>query len=449
MGNLTKDQISEDKILEDIRTNNVKFIELQFTDINGILKCTTIPAEKAEAAIDDGIWFDGSSVEGFARIFESDMYLLPDLSTYNIIPWKPESEKTARFLCDVHDVSGNPYPGDARVVLKNVLKEAEDMGFTFYTGVELEFFLFKLEDGIKTLPHDVAGYFDYSPRDLASKVRGEIVLALQKYGIDVEMSHHEVAAGQHEIDFKYDTALKTADNTTTFKQTVKSIAHLNGLYATFMPKPIYGISGSGMHSNQSLFTKEGKNAFFDKDGEYFLSDTARHFIAGQLEHIPALTSVLCPTVNSYKRLVSGHEAPIYICWAQINRSALIRVPRFSKGKEKSTRAELRCPDPSCNPYLASAVALAAGLDGIKRKLEPPEAINENVYEFDDSKLKERSIEKLPRSLKEAILESENSELLKKTLGDMYDSYIRSKWLEWDEYAEQVTKWEIDKYLEIL
>ena len=444
------DDYSKDQIIQDLENSGVKFIELQFNDINGVLKCTTVPVGQTETAIDDGIWFDGSSVQGFSRIFESDMYLLPDISTYCIIPWKPEGEKTARFICDIYDTDGKPYAGDSRNVLKEVLKDAEDMGFNYNTAVELEFFLFRLDNGIKALPHDVAGYFDYSPRDLASKVRSDIVLGLQSFGIDVEMSHHECADGQHEIDFKYDEALKTADNAMTFKQTVKSIAHLNGLYATFMPKPIYGMAGSGMHMHQSFFDRGGKNVFFDKGEEANLSKTAQHFIAGQLEHVRKLSAVLNPTVNSYKRLVPGYEAPTYICWGQVNRSALIRIPRYAAGKEKSTRVELRCPDPSCNPYLTSAVALAAGLDGIKRELELPPAVNENVYKFDDNRLKELKIDTLPHSLGAAIREFEGSKLMKETLGGyLFDNYLRSKKLEWAEYVKQVTEWEIERYLEIL
>jgi glutamine synthetase len=438
------------RVLEEAKKKNVKFVEIQFTDMLGVIKSVTIPVEMLEESLERGTWFDGSSIEGFARICESDMFLKPDPATFAILPWRPKDKATARVIADVYEANGKPFEGDPRYILKRAVEEARSMGYEYNTGPELEFFLFKKDNGtIAAVPHDIAAYFDFSPRDLASDVRRDIILSLEELGMEVEMSHHEVAAGQHEIDFRYGHAVPTADNALTFKYTVKAVASMHDLYATFMPKPIFGINGSGMHVHQSLF-KGDRNMFFDASDKYKLSDVAYGFIAGQLEHVREMSAVLSPTVNSYKRLVPGYEAPVYICWGQRNRSALIRVPRFSPGREKSTRAELRCPDPSCNPYLTFAVMLRAGLDGIKRKLRPPEPVEEDVYHFDDAKLASKNIATLPGSLEEALEEFSKSKLMKETLGKhTYERYLEAKEEEWDSYRINVTEWELKRYLEVL
>jgi glutamine synthetase len=440
----------KDNIIEKAKEGNIKFIQLQFTDIHGMIKAVTIPVEKLPESLEKGIWFDGSSIEGFTRICESDMYLMPDQQTYVVLPWE---EDTVRLICDIYTSDGKPFDGDPRYILKRAMKEAENLGCQYNVGPELEFFLFKPKESGELHPsaHDIAGYFDFSPRDLASDVRKEIMLALESLGMEVEMSHHEVAPGQHEIDFKYGDALTQADRCITFKHAVKSIANKHGLYATFMPKPIFGENGSGMHVHQSLFDIKTKtNVFFDEKDEYKLSNTAKSFVAGQLEHVKAFSAITSPTVNSYKRLVPGYEAPVYICWAKTNRSSLIRVPRYSPGREHSTRVELRCPDPSNNPYLAFAVMLKSGLDGMKKDLAPPEPVEENIYQFDDSKLKESKIDTLPGSLGEAVAEMEKDEIVRETLGPhTYPLYINAKKAEWDNYRIQVTKWELDKYFEAI
>lgn len=444
------DSISKD-VLSRAKSEDVKFINLQFTDVIGLVKSVSIPIERLSDVLDKGIWFDGSSIEGFVRICESDMVLKPDPETFRIIPWRPLDKKTARLICDVYTPDGDPFDGDPRSILKKNINEAKKIGFTYNTGPEVEFFLFKKDEKgqITTVPHDVGGYFDYSPRDMASEVRREIILALEDMGMEVEMSHHEVAPGQHEIDVKYSDALNSADNTVTLKYTIKAVAQRHGLYASFMPKPIFGINGSGMHTHQSLF-KGKNNAFFDPKDKYKLSKTAYHFIAGQLKNARAMSAVIAPTVNSYKRLVPGYEAPVYICWAQINRSALIRIPRYSTGRHLSTRAELRCPDPSCNPYLAFAVMLKAGLEGIKKNEKHPKPVEEDVYEFTRSELDEKNITMLPGSLGEALNEMEKSNLVKDALGEhAYLSFIRAKKAEWDDYKIRVTPWEIDRYLEMI
>ncbi|MBC7473403.1 MAG: type I glutamate--ammonia ligase [Candidatus Sericytochromatia bacterium] len=440
------------QVMKDIKENEVRFISLQFVDILGIVKSVTVPVTQLEDCVKNGKWFDGSSVEGFTRIAESDMFLLPDLSTYKIIPWEDKSGNYgARIICWVCMPDGEPFEGDPRYVLAKAMQEAEDLGYSFNTGPELEFFLFKKDDSgkLSPLPHDNGGYFDFST-DEASEVRKDMVVALEKMGIEVETSHHEVAAGQHEIDFKYDTALKTADNALTFKYTLKAIAQKHGLYATFMPKPIFGINGSGMHVHQSLFTKDGHNAFVDQSDKHGLSKLAKQFIAGQLHHARALSAIIAPTVNSYKRLVPGYEAPVYIGWGQVNRSALIRIPRISKGVITSTRIELRCPDPSCNPYLAFAAMLKAGLDGIKRELTPPEPAEENLYHLDTDQRNAMDLKSLPGSLGEALDELKKSSLLKAALGEhVYDHFIKAKTQEWDEYRTYVSAWELDRYLPIM
>ena len=437
----------EDKIFEKIEKDNVKFIQLQFSDILGIAKSLTIPVRYLSDALNDGTWFDGSSIEGFTRICESDMYLVPDIDTYSVIPWlNSEDGNTARFICNIYTPDGILFKGDPRCILKRVIAEAKKIGFVYNTGPELEFFLFKKENGIRALPHDKGGYFDLTT-DQAYNVRRDMTVALEKFGIDIETSHHEVALGQHEISFKYSDALKTADNAVTFKTVLKAIAQQNDLYATFMPKPIAGINGSGMHVHQSLFDiKTGKNAFYDEEDKYHLSKTAYNFIAGQLAHIKAMSAILSPTINSYKRLVPGYEAPVYICWGRINRSALVRIPRYAKGKYNSTRAELRCPDPSSNIYLTFAVMLAAGLDGIKRNLAAPKPVEENLYKLTDAELK---IDTLPKSLEEALGELKKDKLIQDALGKhTYEKFLEAKTEECDEYNLQVSKWELDRYLEV-
>jgi glutamine synthetase len=418
----------------------------------GSVKSITIPVDFLKSALEKGVWFDGSSVEGFARIHESDMFLKPDAMTYAVIPWhggEGVEERTARFICDVFMPDGKPFEDDPRYILKKVIAEARQMSFIYNTGPEYEFFLFRKENGtIKPLPHDKGGYFDLN-MDFAFDVRRDMTLALQKMGIEVEASHHECAYGQHEIDFKYGDALRTADNAITLKFTLKAIAQKHGLHATFIPKPIFGINGSGMHVHQSLFdSRTGKNVFYDANDKYKLSRIAYNFIAGQLAHVKGMSAILAPMVNSYKRLVPGYEAPVYICWAQINHSALIRIPRYSKGREQSVRCELRCPDPSCNPYLAFAVMLKAGLEGIKRKLAAPRPVEENVYDFNDIRLKELGIDVLPHSLWEALRELSKDKLMQEALGQkFFERYIEAKTKEWDEFRTHVTDWEVERYLE--
>ena len=436
-------------LIETVKKENVKLVELQFSDIDGQIKSVTIPEHKLEDAMERGQWFDGSSIQGFTRIFESDMYLKPDVGTFRIIPWRSQNNhKEARIICDVYTPDNKPFEGDPRQILRRAVEKAKDVGFDYYTGPELEFFLFQTKDGVaQTVPHDAGSYFDFAPRDLASDVRRDIIFSLEKMGLEVEASHHEVAFGQHEIDFKYGKALETADNVNTFKYATKAVAQAHDLYASFMPKPIYGINGSGMHVHQSLF-KGNKNVFFDADNEYKLSNVARHFIAGQLEHAKALAAIVAPTINSYKRLVPGYEAPVYISWGQVNRSALIRIPRYSEGRESSTRAELRCPDPSTNPYLAFAAMLSAGMEGVKRKLEPPEPVEESLYDMSNEKILNRGIRTLPENLREAVIALEEDSLMKDTLGEhCFNQYIEAKKTEWRDYAKQVSKWELDRYLE--
>ena len=439
-----------DDVLKRAEKDNVKFVELQFTDIHGMTKAVTIPMDKLEESLEKGTWFDGSSIEGFTRIAESDMFLMPDPATYAILPWENRGV-TVRFICDVYMPDGKPFEGDPRYILKRVMAEAKELGYEYNVGPELEFFLFKRgpEGEVTTITHDGAGYFDFAPRDLAGDVRKEITLALQSMGLEVEMIHHEVAPGQHEIDFKYGDAVTTADRATTFKLAVKSIANKHGLFASFMPKPLFGVNGSGMHTHQSFMDiKTGKNAFYDAADPYKLSPLAKSFIAGQLKHVRGFSAIIAPIVNSYKRLVPGYEAPVYITWAQRNRSALIRIPRYSPGREQATRAELRCPDPSCNPYLAFAVMLKAGLDGIKNKMVPPTPVEEDVYHFTGDKLVEKGIATLPGSLGEAITEMTKSTVVKDALGPhTYPIYLRAKQEEWDAYRIQVSKWETDMYME--
>jgi len=443
------DEDLKSKILADVKEKDVKLVNLQFTDILGHLKNVVIPAEQLEESIDHGTWFDGSSIEGFARIQESDMRLVPDLSTYTLIPWVSKGHETARIMCDVFEPDGKPYEGCPRYILKKQLEKAKDLGYIFNTGPELEFFLFTTDDTGKPLlvPHDGAGYFDHGPRDLALSIRREICYALRDQGITIEMSHHEVAEGQHEIDFRYSDALTVADWSQIFKNTVKSVAHIHGLYATFMPKPIFGINGSGMHIHQSLFTLDGNTAFFDENGPGKLSKLALSYVAGQLKHIRSLNAVINPTVNSYKRLTPGYEAPVYACWGTRNRSALIRVPRYTPGREKATRVELRCPDPTANPYLAFALLLASGLDGVKNNMEVPEEATDSLYALSPAEVAAKGIQTLPASLEEALNEFEKSELVKETLGEhIFTKYLEAKRQEWDDYRLHVTDWEINRYL---
>lgn len=440
----------QQEVLEKVQRDQVKFINLQFTDLHGAVKSVGTPAHRLAEVLEKGSWFDGSSIQGFARIHESDMVLQPDPATYQVLPWKSPERRTARLICDIYRPDGEPFPGDPRHILRRAVQRAADLGFTYNCGPELEFFLLqKRNEQLRPVPHDVAGYFDFSPRDLATAVRNDIVDALHAMDIEVEMEHHEVAPGQHEIDFRYADALAAADNAVTFKQAVKAIATKHDLYASFMPKPFFGQNGSGMHTHQSLF-RDGKNAFFDPDDNYKLSSTAYGFVAGQIKHARALSAIVAPTVNSYKRLVPGYEAPVYICWARINRAALIRIPQYSPGREQSTRAELRFPDTSCNPYLAFAVMLAAGLDGIENELQPPDPVEEDVYHFDDLRLQELNISQLPGSLGEAIHELEQDEVLMEALGEHSSRlFVEAKRTEWDEYRMQVTEWELDRYLETL
>jgi glutamine synthetase len=435
-------------VLKMAKEHDVKFIWMWFTDILGILKSFAITVEELEGALDEGMGFDGSSIEGFARIDESDMVALPDPDTFRLVPWRPrEHHAVARMFCDVLRPGGQPFEGDPRYVLKRNLKRAADMGYTFYVGPELEYFYFQNDQG--TEPLDKGGYFDLTPHDAATDLRRATVLMLEQLGIDVEYSHHEVAYSQHEIDMRYTDALTMADNVMTYRLTVKEVAMANGVYATFMPKPVFGINGSGMHVHQSLF-KGNKNAFFSKDDAYHLSKEARSYIAGLLKYSPEITAVCAQWVNSYKRLVPGYEAPVYLSWARRNRSDLIRVPEYKPGREQATRIEFRSPDPACNPYLAFSVMLAAGLEGIEKGLTPPDPIEENVYEMTDDERKEKGISTLPASLWEAIALTEKSELVRKALGDhIFDAFITNKKIEWDYYRTQVTSYEIQRYLPIL
>ncbi len=436
---------SIDQLLETIRDKNVEFLRLQFTDIQGLVKSVSIPASRLGKALDSGTAFDGSSIEGFARIQESDMVLRPDISSFAILPWRAkENKNVARLICDVYKPNGQPFEGDPRYVLKSAMKKAEDMGYTMNVGPELEFFLFNMENGrATTKPHDFAGYFDFGPVDLAEDIRREIVLALTEMGFNIEASHHEVAKGQHEIDFTYGEALKTADNVVTFKYVTRTIAMKNGLAATFMPKPIYGAAGSGMHVNISLFKGE-ENAFFDPEAKMQLSDLARYFVGGLLEHASAITAITNPLINSYKRLVSGFEAPVYIGWSGPNRSSLIRVP---SGRGLSTRLEFRSPDPSCSPYLGFAAVLAAGLDGVKRKIDPGDPVDLNIYDLSDAERERLGIETLPSNLREALDCLEDDKVVRDALGEhVYANFSRLGSLEWKMYNNHVHPWEVERYI---
>jgi glutamine synthetase len=420
--------------------------------VMGAVKSVDMPVRHLEDVLTDGAWFDGSSVEGFARIQESDMRLKIDPETYAVLPWSSAESRRARVFCDIFMPNGDPFEGDPRGTLKRILKKLDERGWLFNIGPEPEFFLFKNRDGsgVHPVPHDTGGYFDFSSFDEAVVVRTALMDALDAMGLDVEVGHHEVALGQHEIDFRFADALKTADNVLTLKYTVKAIAAQHGLTASFMPKPVFGINGSGMHCHQSLFDKKtGNNLFFDAKDDAHLSKLAYSFIAGQLEHARALAAVVAPTVNSYKRLVPGYEAPVYVGWAQQNRSALIRIPRYTEGREKAVRAELRFPDPSSNPYLAFTVMIAAALDGIDKNLSVSKPLNNiNLYHLNKEERTKLGITELPGSLAESLGELEKDEVLKSALGPtLYESYMRAKWDEWDEFRLRVTDYEIERYLE--
>ncbi|WP_254821289.1 type I glutamate--ammonia ligase [Haloglomus halophilum] len=448
---MTNDNLSAEaeQVIEEIEEKNVDFLRLQFTDILGTVKNVSVPADQAEKAFTEGIYFDGSSIEGFVRIQESDMRLKPDPETFAVLPWRNTDEHaSARLICDVINTStGEPFEGDPRYVLKQALERADELGYTVNAAPEPEFFLFEEdEDGrATTKTNDAGGYFDLAPKDLASDVRRDIIYGLEDMGFDIEASHHEVAQGQHEINFEYDDALTTADNVGTFRTVVRAIAAQHDLHATFMPKPIPRINGSGMHTHFSLF-QDGENAFHDEDDEFNLSETAKQFTAGILEHAPALAAVTNPTVNSYKRLVPGYEAPVYVAWSDRNRSALIRKP--AARVPAASRIEARFPDPSCNPYLAFAVLIHAGLDGIERGLECDDPVRENIYDFDEAKREEYGIETLPTNLGEAIEALEDDEEILSALGPhIGEKFVEAKNEEFQDYLVDVSQWELDRYLE--
>jgi len=436
-------------VLNQAREQDVKFIRLWFTDILGFLKSFAVTVEELETSLTEGQGFDGSSIQGFARIDESDMIAMPDPTTFAVLPWRPrEGGAVARMFCDILQPDGTPYVGDPRYVLKRALKRAADLGFTYYVGPELEYFYFREAHG-RPQVLDRGGYFDLTPLDIASDLRRETVLTLEQMGIGVEYSHHEVAPSQHEIDLRYTDALTMADSAMTYRLVVKEVAMKHGTYATFMPKPLYGENGSGMHTHQSLFRGD-MNAFFSPDTEDHLSGLARHYVAGLLRHAREITVVTNQWVNSYKRLVPGYEAPIYVSWATRNRSDLIRVPVYKPGKENATRIEYRSPDPACNPYLAFAVMLTAGLEGIEKKYECPPPVERNVYEMTPEERDATGIEQLPVDLADAVVEAEKSELLRKTLGDhVFDKFIENKKIECHNYRTQVTEFELEKYLPVL
>lgn len=435
-------------ILKLAKENDVKFIRLWFTDMLGQVKSFAITDKELKGALENGMGFDGSSITGYQDIEESDMIAMPDPDTFVMLPWRPSEKAVARMICDILTPDRKPYEGDPRYVLKKALKRAKNMGFDhFYLGPELEYFYFKTDGGTETL--DKGGYFDLTTLDVASDLRRETVFALEKLGIDVEYSHHEVAPSQHEVDMRYKDALEMADNVITYRVVVKEIASKFGVYATFMPKPIFGQNGSGMHTHQSLF-KGSKNAFFDAKAKDYLSDTARKYIAGLLKHSKEICSIFAQTTNSYKRLVPGYEAPVYIAWSHRNRSALVRVPLYHPGQEKATRCEFRACDPACNPYLTFAAMLHAGLEGIEKGYKIPKPMEQNLYHLSDAERKEKGIETLPDSLGHAVAITEESALVKKTLGEhIFSRFIEIKKKEWDNYKIQVPQHELDKYLSVL
>ena len=443
----TKAEASKENVLKMAKEQGVKFIRLWFTDILGFLKSVAITVEELERVLYRGIGFDGSSIEGFARIDESDMVAMPDPDTFCMLPWRPAEHTVARMFCDILKPGGEPFEGDPRYILKMNLKRAADLGYTFYVGPELEFFYFK--DAANPEPLDQGGYFDLTPADVSTNMRRETILAVEEMGLKVEFAHHEVAPSQHEIDLRYTEALKMADSVMTYRLVVKQVAQKFGVYATFMPKPVSGINGNGMHVHQSLFKGE-RNAFFDKNDDYHLSKIGKGYMAGLLKHAPEITAITSQWVNSYKRLIPGYEAPCYISWARRNRSDLIRIPQYEPGKEYATRVEYRSPDPACNPYLVFAVMLAAGLEGIEKGYELPEPVEENVFEMAEDERQRRGIETLPGNLFEAIRITEDSELVRKALGDhLFYSFIKNKKIEWNLYSTQVTDYELKRYLPIL
>ena len=449
----TKDRATSDPearaaVVERVKDEGVDFVLLWFTDIVGQLKSFAIVIDELEGALDDGMGFDGSSITGFNPIEESDMVAIPDPTTFQVLPWRTGEHKVARMICDVVSPDGMPYEGDPRYVLKRALERMRSMGFdAFNVGPELEYFYFKSDDGTELLDH--GGYFDLATLDVASEWRKETITALESMGIPVEYAHHEVAPSQHEIDMRFADALAMADHTVTYRLIVKEIATKYGIYATFMPKPLFGQNGSGMHTHQSLFTNGG-NAFYDPDDEFHLTDTAKHFIAGQLHHAREICAIFAQWVNSYKRLVPGYEAPVYVAWSQRNRSALIRIPLYHPGKERATRAEIRCPDPACNPYLTFAALLQAGLEGIEQGYELPPPMDENLFELTHEERRERGIISLPESLGEAIDELAQSDLCRRVLGPhIFERYVALKEREWDDYRVQVTPWELERYLSTL
>ncbi len=438
-------------LIKQVKADDIKFISLQFSDVTGAVKSVDMPVSGLEEALDVGVWFDGSSIEGFARIQESDMRLMLDAESYAVLTWTEPELRRARVFCDIFTPAGAPFEGDPRGTLKRMLGQIEKRGWTYNIGPEPEFFLFRGRngDGVHPTPHDSGSYFDFSSDDEAAHVRSDLMQSLSTMGLEVEVGHHEVAEGQHEIDFRFANAVRTADNVLTLKYAVKSIAHKHGLTASFMPKPVFGINGSGMHCHQSVSDSGGKNLFFDGKDEFHLSKLAYSFIAGQLLHARALAAVVAPTVNSYKRLVPGYEAPVYIGWAQQNRSALIRIPRYTPGMDRAVRAELRFPDPSSNPYLAFTVMLASALDGIDCNLQPPAPLNNiNLYHLSPEERKTMGVSELPGSLNEALDELEKDEVIKASLADVtYEAFVRAKRAEWDDYRMRVTDFEIARYLE--
>jgi glutamine synthetase len=442
-------QKGTEQVLKTVKENNVKFIRLWFTDVLGFLKSFAITPDELDNALNEGMGFDGSSIEGYARIEESDMIAKPDPATFTILPFHGENNALeARMFCDILEPGGGPFAGDPRWALKKNLKKAKDMGFSYYVGPELEYFYFK-DASPHTETLDAGGYFELTPIDVAINLRNDTILALQKMGIYVEFSHHEVAPSQHEIDLRYKEALEMADAAMTYRLAVKEFAIKHGVYATFMPKPLFAQNGSGMHTHQSLF-KGNSNAFFDASDPYHLSKTAKSYIAGLLRHAREISAVVAQWVNSYKRLVPGYEAPVYVSWGQRNRSALVRVPMYKPGKEKATRAEFRCPDPACNPYLAFSVMLAAGLKGIEEEYELPDPVEEDIFHMSHTERQDRGIESLPGSLGEAICETEESELVREALGDhIFEKFIDNKKIEWDNYRIHVSRYELEYYLPIL
>jgi len=444
----TSSEESRKQVVGRIQQEGVEFVLLWFTDIEGHLKSFAVTPSEIEAALDDGMGFDGSSITGFNAIEESDMVAIPDPETFQLMPWKEGETRVARMICDIVTPDGNPYEGDPRYVLRRALERMASLGFdTFNVGPELEYFLFRDDKGTETL--DEGGYFAMTTMDAASELRQETVRALESMGIPIEYVHHEVGPSQHEIDMRFADALSMGDHTVTYRLIVKEIAKKAGFHATFMPKPIFGENGSGMHTHQSLF-KEGRNAFFDTDDEWHLSEVGKAFIAGQLRHAREISAVFAQWVNSYKRLVPGYEAPVYVAWSRRNRSALIRIPLYKPGAEQATRAEIRCPDPACNPYLTFATLLHAGLEGIEQGYELPEPMETNLYHLTAEQRRERGIVSLPETLGEAIDELADSDLVRKALGPhIFDRYVELKRGEWDEYRVQLSQWELDKYLAVL